>query len=170
MNAPDYLSEILCELADSGVQFVVAGGVAAVLHGVERATMDLDLAIQWDDTNVRRFTRAMMKLGLEPKMPVPVDILENAANLKAMMQEKGALVCSFRDPDDPIRLVDLFIRPELSYDVLSPDAVSISLHARVIRIVSKRKLLALKQQIRPPRPKDELDISTLKAMMEQNED
>ena len=86
MDAPDYLSVILCELADSGVQFVVAGGVAAVLHGVERAT------------------------------------------------------------------------------------IPIVLHEREIHIVSKRKLLALKQQIRPIRPKDELDISTLKSIMEQNED
>ena len=35
--------EILTELHDHGVDFVIVGGVAAALHGGSRATFDLDI-------------------------------------------------------------------------------------------------------------------------------
>ena len=37
------LIEILTELHDQGVDFVIVGGVAAALHGGSRATFDLDI-------------------------------------------------------------------------------------------------------------------------------
>jgi hypothetical protein len=166
----DHLTEILLALADREVAFIVGGGVAAVLHGVERVTMDLDVAVCWDDANLRGFLGVMRALGLKPKMPVAAEILLNPANLRPLLAQKGAMVFSFQDPDDPIRCVDVFIRPELAYDALAPDARDIDLRGRRIRIVSCRKLLALKQQIAPPRPKDELDISALKAMLEREDD
>lgn len=166
----DHLTEILVTLADERVDFIVGGGVAAVLHGVERVTMDLDIAVSWDEQNLRRFIAAMRALRLEPKMPVAPELLLDRQSLDLLRHSKGALVFSFRDPEDPIRLVDVFIKPELAFDVLSPDAVPVSLHGRIIRVVSARRLLAIKQAIAPPRPKDELDISALKAIIERSED
>ncbi len=55
----NHLTEILLALADARVDFVVAGGVAAVLHGVERVTMDLDLAVDLRPENVQAFLRVM---------------------------------------------------------------------------------------------------------------
>ena len=41
----NHINEILFALADEGVEFILGGGVAAVLHGVERVTLDIDLDI-----------------------------------------------------------------------------------------------------------------------------
>lgn len=166
----DHLTEILVTLADEGVDFVVGGGVAAVLHGVERVTMDLDIALSWDEHNLRRFIAAMRALRLEPKMPVPPEVLLDGKSLDLLMHSKGALVFSFCDPTDPLRLVDVFIKQELAFDVLSPDAVLVPLRGRTIRVISAQRLLAIKQSISPPRHKDELDISALKAMLDRHED
>ena len=38
--------EILRSLADARIEFIVGGGVACVFHGVERVTMDVDVAVQ----------------------------------------------------------------------------------------------------------------------------
>mgnify|MGYP000630663523 CR=1 FL=1 len=43
----DY-EEILSMLVDSGVDFIIAGGVACVLHGVERVALDVDIAVALD--------------------------------------------------------------------------------------------------------------------------
>jgi len=40
---PIDFKEFLTVLSRERVKFIVCGGVAAVLHGVERVTMDLDL-------------------------------------------------------------------------------------------------------------------------------
>ncbi len=166
----DHLTEILVGLADHEVDFVVGGGVAAVLHGVERVTMDLDIAVRWEQQNLLRFLASMRALRLEPKMPVSPELLLDREIFDELLRSKGALVFSFRDPSDPIRLVDVFIKPELSFEVLAPDATTLSLQGRTIRVVSASRLSAIKQSIAPPRPKDELDISALKAILERRDD
>ena len=39
-------------LQEAGVRYVVVGGLALNLHGIERSTMDIDLAIALDDDNL----------------------------------------------------------------------------------------------------------------------
>jgi hypothetical protein len=57
----NYLKKMLVTLADAGVEFVVGGGVACVLHGVERVTLDLDVAVQMNAPNLDRLIRAGFK-------------------------------------------------------------------------------------------------------------
>ena len=38
----NHLKEIITTLADNEVEFIICGGVALALHGVERMTMDID--------------------------------------------------------------------------------------------------------------------------------
>src|SRR6476619_8620427 len=66
----NYLKEMLVTLANAGVEFVVGGGVACVLHGVERVTLDLDVAVQMDPPNLDRLIRAVERLDLQPRVPV----------------------------------------------------------------------------------------------------
>lgn len=88
----NHINEILFALADEGVEFIVAGGVAAVLHGVERVTLDVDLAVRMNETNMEKFLRTMERLALQPRVPVPARDLMNAEAVRRMVEEKHALV------------------------------------------------------------------------------
>ncbi|HUT78097.1 MAG TPA: hypothetical protein VM285_10445, partial [Polyangia bacterium] len=88
----NYLEEILRALTSRGVRFVVAGGVAVVLHGIERTTMDLDIALDLSPENVRRFREAADALGLRPLVPVPIEALSNPELVRMMVEEKHAIV------------------------------------------------------------------------------
>ena len=57
-------------LAEAGVEFVVDGGVACVLHGVERVTLDLDVAVQMNSPNLDRLISAVERLDLQRRVPV----------------------------------------------------------------------------------------------------
>lgn len=46
------------------VKYVVIGGIASVLHGVPRATFDLDILIEATDMNAERLLEALMEAGL----------------------------------------------------------------------------------------------------------
>jgi hypothetical protein len=46
--------ELLRALARPGVEFVVVGGVGAQVHGWHGATVDLDIAVATDESNVER--------------------------------------------------------------------------------------------------------------------
>ena len=56
---------ILKRLKDHEVQFVVIGGVAAILHGSPLITLDVDVCAPLDDANLENIVRALR--GLEPR-------------------------------------------------------------------------------------------------------
>jgi hypothetical protein len=60
------------------VKYVVIGGIAAVLHGVPRATFDLDLLIEATEENATRLLQALLeaKLGTA-SLTTPDRLLEN---------------------------------------------------------------------------------------------
>ena len=46
------------------VKYVIIGGIAAVLHGVPRATFDLDILIEATPDNAQRLLDALLEAGL----------------------------------------------------------------------------------------------------------
>jgi len=153
--------EIISALLEADVDFIVGGGVACVLHGVERVTMDVDIAVATDPENFSRFIGVMEDLGLKPRVPVDPRTLLDDRVLDNIINEKHALVFSFLDPDLPTRHVDIFLRNDLNHEALSPHVETVQFRGRVLKVVSKQKLLDIKLAISPPRTKDRIDIEFL---------
>jgi hypothetical protein len=157
-----YLEELLRALTSRGVRFVVAGGVAVVLHGIERTTMDLDIALDLSPENVKRFGEAMDSLGLRPLVPVPVETLSDPELVRVMVEEKHATVFMLADPRTPLRKVDVFLTEELGYENLAADAIPVEIPGIPLRIVSLERLLALKRAVHPPR--EQVQIFRFRSM------
>ena len=85
----NYLKEMLVTLTEYGVKFVVGGGVACALQGVERVTLDLDIAVEVVPENLNRLVEAVEKLGLRPRVPVESSML-GIRNLSARWLRKRA--------------------------------------------------------------------------------
>jgi hypothetical protein len=109
----NYLKEMLVTLADGDVEFVVGGGVACVLHGVERVTLDLDVAVQMNSPNLDRLICAVEKLNLQPRVPVSLADIGDPDFVRSMVKEKEALVFSLADFNNPLRHLDIFLSPTL---------------------------------------------------------
>lgn len=71
------LSHLLQRLADSGVDFVVIGGFAGVLHGSALVTRDLDICAVLSPENVERLREALKDLHPSHRMtPQPLSFLQ----------------------------------------------------------------------------------------------
>ena len=55
---------ILTALEEANVRYLVVGGVAVVIHGYLRTTIDLDLVLHLDRENLERALKAFETLGL----------------------------------------------------------------------------------------------------------
>ena len=55
-------AELLAALFDHGVEFIVVGGVAAVLEGAPISTFDLDIVPRWSPENLDRLAGALEAL------------------------------------------------------------------------------------------------------------
>jgi len=62
------LRAIFRTLAEKGVEYAVFGAVALGLHGLARATADLDLFIRSDAGNVKRLKAALRKIFDDPNI------------------------------------------------------------------------------------------------------
>jgi hypothetical protein len=55
--------DLIAALLDADVRFVVVGAHALAIHGVPRATQDIDLLVDTDTANVLRLWRALAEFG-----------------------------------------------------------------------------------------------------------
>ena len=62
-------------LNEHDVRYVIIGGIAAVLHGVPRATFDLDILIEATPDNAQRLLDALLEAGLGTASLITADEL-----------------------------------------------------------------------------------------------
>ena len=141
-------------LADAGVEFVVGGGVACVLHGVGCAKS-------------RPFDSRSGAAHLQPRVPVSLADIGDPDFVRSMVMEKGALVFSLADFNNPLRHLDIFLSPVLSFERLNKGAKWFDIGGAKVRVASKELLLQIKNEITPLRPKDVLDVQELSRLIEE---
>ena len=64
----DEACRILAALEREGVQYVVVGSIAMAVHGIVRATRDLDLFVEPSPDNVARLRSALDSLYGDPEI------------------------------------------------------------------------------------------------------
>ena len=84
-----------------------------------------------------------------------------------MVTEKGALVFSLVDFNNPLRHLDIFLSPALSFERLTQGAKWFDIGDAKVRVASKELLIQIKNEIMPLRPKDVLDVQELSRLIEE---
>ncbi len=87
---------------------------------------------------------------------MPIDALRDAGQIERWHREKGMLAFSLRELRAGGAVVDVIVRPEVSFDRLMANAVAGDLFGRHVPIASIDDLLVMKRAAN--RPKDRLDI------------
>ncbi len=153
-------SDILRAISQAGVQYLVAGGVALNLHQLMRMTVDLDLIIHLESSNVKKFVQVMQALGFRPKVPVdPLDFADEHKR-KTWIVEKNMVVFSFINLNNPMEVVDIFVEEPRPFEELYQRRHEVRLGDAVVAVLGAEDLIALKEAA--GRPKDLYDIKLLK--------
>lgn len=158
----NFLKEIIIALSQNHIKFIIFGGVAIVLHGVERMTLDLDISIDMEQENVMKFLEVMKKENLTPRAPIPSETLLEKELVDFIIKEKNAVAFTFIDKEHPYRQVDVLIHPDLNYQKWIHKTDTVELFGYNVKILSKEAIIELKQNLTNPRDKDLLDIKELK--------
>ena len=150
-------ARLLRALVDGRVDFVVIGGVAAVLHGSARNTFDLDICFASDPDNLEALGSTLAGLRAQLRgMPEPVAFVPDAASLKRV----DALTLTTAAGDlDVLRVPSGAPR----YDVLRGHADRYDVGGFEVRVASVEDLIAMKSAAR--RAKDLADIEELEAIL-----
>jgi hypothetical protein len=155
-RAPLDPGAILRRLVERGVDFVVIGGIAAVLQGSARNTFDLDICFATDDVNLAALGDVLVALGarlkgVEEDIPFVLDRrMLRQVELLTLVTSSGELDVLSRPPGAP------------PYQELRRGADRYDLGGFNVSVASVDDLIAMKEAA--GRPKDLLDIEELEAI------
>ncbi len=151
------LTDLLTALVDADIDFVVVGGLAMQMHGFQRATYDVDVALAMEELNLERFVAFASEHALIPVIPEPLASLKDASKRNHWIRDKGMVAFALRSADDFV--LDVLIRPVVDFATLRANAVQGSLHGRKFLFAGLDELLEMKRAA--ARPKDQIDVIAL---------
>jgi hypothetical protein len=158
----DFLG-LFAALNAGGVRYVVAGGLAVLLHGVDRITADVDIAIDLAPAPAGVAIEVLLGLGYRPLAPVDARLFADTAVRSRWRDMQGMKVFSLWDPTHQRPTVDVFVSEPIEFARLWQDSVVYDVSGVAVRVASIEHLKQMKSLV--GRPKDVEDIARLDALV-----
>ena len=151
------LVDILYALSDHEVEYIVVGGIAAILRGVPMHSNDVDVVYARDETNIAR----VMSVLAEIDAVVRNDSRRLRIDASQLRSEGHKLRVS------KLGVVDLLgaLDPGTGYEELFADSTLIDVNGRAVRVVTLERLIAIKRAL--GRPKDRAMLMQLEATLDE---
>lgn len=164
MNAVRRIETVLKTLNDARVRYLIAGGVAVVLHGYLRATADLDLVVQLTPDNPKRALGALGASEFRPRAPVPMQWFADTESRRSWIETENLQVFSLWHPELPGFELDLSVEDPFDFDDAWDRRVDVTPASTHAPVVGFDDLLLLKRA--SGRPTDPEDVAALESLPE----
>lgn len=153
---------LLVTLNDAGVDYVVVGGVAVVLRGHVRMTVDLDLALDLTTDNLTAALGVLKAQGLVPRLPVAPEQFADPDVRRSWVEQRNLVAFTLHDPSDALREVDLLATTPVPFSTLLTSSDIVDVDGVPVRVASVEHLMAMKRL--SGRAQDLADIEALSEL------
>ncbi len=151
-----FFTRLVSELDNNSIKYAITGGYAVALHGVVRATIDIDLILMLTKESFEKFALIMKKMGLVSRVPVnPSELIEFREDY---ILKRNLIAWSFVNFKDPSQVVDVL----LTEDLKKIKTTRVTIGNLKVNIVTVSELIRMKQI--SARPQDLIDIENLKKL------
>ena len=157
--------DLFAALAHHKVDYLLIGGLAVSLHGVERATMDVDITVAMNPDNLAALIETAKELKLSPVRPVPLESLNDLPLLQQWHAERHLEAFALRGANLVGVTVDVLLFPPVEFSAMASRADVFEVVDTPIQVVCIDDLIALKQAV--GRPIDLADIEHLQRIKAQ---
>lgn len=157
-----FYTSLFDSLASHRVDYLLIGGLAVSLHGVERSTMDVDITIALTPENLVSLIAVASELALTPVLPVPLESLANIPQLKQWHAERNLQTFALRSSDLAGVTLDVLLFPPVEFSDMNSRAVVFKVADTPVRVAAIDDLIALKRAV--DRPIDRSDIEHLQRL------
>jgi predicted nucleotidyltransferase len=144
------------------VSYVLIGGLAVALHGVERNTMDVDVCVVVSPDNLARLVAAAQELKLQPLLPVPLSALQDIETLQRWHTERHLQAFALQSDQLAGVTLDVLLFPPVAPEDMVQHAQRLDIGGVQVPLASIDDLIRLKQSA--GRPIDLADIEHLQRL------
>ena len=158
------LSALLKGLKEASIEFVLVGGVAAVVQGAPVTTFDLDIVHRQTDENIEKLMKFLKSINAYQRLPDDKVIEPDENDLKG----KGHVLLTTRfGPLDVLAVIE----EGRGFEELFTDTVEIEFQGFKVYVLGLETIVALKRESRNPKDRYRLQIleETLRQMREEND-
>jgi len=151
------IADIIQTLVAHEVEFIVVGGMAAVLQGAQVHTIDLDSVYALPEPNLARLQRALTELGA-----VFRDDPRRIAPNRSHLQSRGhKLLQTKAGPLDVLATIET----STTFSDLLPESDWLEVDGARFRVLSLARLIVVKERLN--RPKDQAMLVLLRATLDE---
>jgi hypothetical protein len=154
--------DVFAALNARGVRYVVVGGMAVLLRGHPRMTVDLDLVVDLEAEPARAAIEVLLGLGFKPRLPVAATDFADASVRATWVERRNLQVFPMYDPADAFREVDLFASYPMPFDDLLARAGAVDIGPVFAVVACIDDLIRLKSVT--GRPQDAADVAALERL------
>jgi hypothetical protein len=151
------LAQILTTLSKDNIEYILVGGMAAVLHGAPVTTQDIDIVHQRTSENVARLLAFLKKTNARYRGQPEGRIL--------FPTEEVLLASGHNNLATDLGPIDILceLAPGQGYEQLLPHTVTMENEDTVIKVVTLEKLIEIKTET--GRAKDRLMLPLLMKLL-----
>lgn len=149
--------ELIDKFNEKNLEYAVVGGYALALHGIVRATMNVDFVLHLRLPDYQLVESSLAELGLQSRHPLSAeDIIKMRLEY---IERRNLLAWSFVDYKNPTRQVDIL----LTKDLRKIKVEIISVAGRKVSVASLSELLKMKSET--GRPQDLIDVQLIQEKL-----
>jgi hypothetical protein len=144
----DDFRDVVVQLADAGVEFVIVGAYALAFHGAPRASGDIDVYVRPSEDNAARVHAALLRFG--------APLTANGVGAADFAREGTVYQIGL-----PPRRIDVLTQISgLGFDEAWASRIAVGVDGRRVYVIGREALL--KNKTSAGRPKDLADVARLK--------
>lgn len=154
--------EIIKHLQENDIRYLLAGGLASNLYGVERATRDIDLIIDFEKENLIKFEKVVKSLGFHERIPLFARDLWDPKYRKMLLEEKNMIAFSYYNAPRGELVIDLILNSPQSFETMWASKAIRNDGGTTLYLVNVEHLIEMKEIAN--RPQDQYDVIQLKRL------
>lgn len=156
------LVQLFEALNAANIKYLLCGGMAINIFGIPRMTADIDIILDFEETNLRNFHAQISRLHYSSSIPFPIIQLAKKENRDSLLQSKNLIAYSYFNTQANMALLDVLVQVPIDFNTLWEHKEIRKFGSVDIQIVCVEDLILLKQFSN--RLQDQEDILLLSKM------
>jgi len=157
----EYLN-LFRHLFEAKVRYLICGGLAVNVYGIPRMTADVDLLLDFEEDNIKRFEAVATELAYKSLIPLGLEDLLDESYRRSMIEKRNLIAYSYYNTRSNYMNLDVLIDLPISFEDMWKVREIRKSDKIEINIVSLEHLIEMKKYAN--RIQDQQDITLLSRL------